>query len=70
MPEQKLRQLSARLDKLIAYCQQLDEDNKLLRQREQEWLCERTRLVEKNVRVRSRVEEMIARLKELKEGEQ
>lgn len=68
MSEQKLQQLSDKLDQLIMHCEQLHRDNESLHQREQEWLHERTRLVEKNELARTRVEAMIESLKSLKEG--
>jgi cell division protein ZapB len=70
MPEYTLEQLSEKLDKLIAQCEQLHRDNDLLQQREQEWLLERSQLVEKNDQARTRVEAMIVDLKSLKEGVQ
>lgn len=68
MSDDKLQQLSEKLDTLIAQCEQLHSDNELLQQREQEWLRERAQLVEKNDQARTRVEAMISDLKSLKEG--
>lgn len=68
MSEQKLEQLSDQLDQLISHCEQLRLDNASLKKREQEWLGEKTKLIEKNDLARSRVEAMITHLKSLKEG--
>jgi len=58
-------ELEKKLDKLIVICARLDRENKELKERESNWLHERTRLVEKNELARSRVEAMIGRLKNL-----
>ncbi|MFT5116713.1 MAG: cell division protein ZapB [Kiritimatiellia bacterium] len=68
MPEYTLEQLSNKLDQLITQCEQLHRNNESLQQREQEWLRERTSLIEKNDLARTRVESMITDLKSLKEG--
>lgn len=68
MTDYSLEQLAARLDALIDQCQTLRRDNQELRDREQTWLQERARLIEKNDLARNRVESMIDRLKNLKEG--
>ncbi len=58
-------ELEKKLDQLILICARLDRENKELKERESNWLHERTRLVEKNELARSRVEAMIGRLKNL-----
>ena len=58
-------ELEKKLDQLILICTRLDRENKELKERESNWLHERTRLVEKNELARSRVEAMIGRLKNL-----
>ncbi len=68
MSKDKLEQLSHKLDTLIGQCERLRLDNERLQQREQEWLRERTQLIEKNDQARTRVEAMITDLKSLKEG--
>ena len=65
MSEYTLQQLSTKLDQLIHHCEQLRHDNASLLQREQIWMSERERLIEKNDLARTRVEEMIAHLKSL-----
>ncbi len=68
MSKPTLKQLSRQLDKLIDHCDKLQRDNHALQQREQEWLQERVRLIEKSELARSRVEAMISHLKSLQEG--
>jgi len=65
MPVTELQKLEAKLDQLLERCAHLVNENKGLRQREADWLRERTRLIEKNDLARSRVEAMIGRLKSL-----
>jgi len=68
MTEYSLQELSQKLDELISVCDQLHQDNQSLLEREQEWLTERARLIEKNDLARARVEAMIEHLKSLQEG--
>jgi cell division protein ZapB len=68
MSEYTLQRLSQKLDQLLLQHQQLQSENQSLRQLEQEWQHERTRLTEKNDVARTRVEAMINDLKSLKEG--
>lgn len=70
MTDYNLQTLSQKLDELIGHCEQLNEDNRALLQREQEWQEERVRLIEKNEQARTRVEAMIQHLKSLKEGDE
>lgn len=65
MARDTLIQLEAKLDRLIALCDQLHTDNHRLRERESTLLRERSQLLEKNELARSRVEAMITRLKSL-----
>lgn len=60
-----LRDLSARLDRLLELCQRLAEENRSLRQSQDQLSAERSNLLAKNEQARSRVEAMIARLKSL-----
>lgn len=68
MSDHTLQQLAQKLDQLILQYERLSRDNELLQQREQEWLDERARLIDKNRLARTRVETMITQLKRLKEG--
>ena len=60
-----LNTLENKLDQLINLCERLEKENKSLRSKESDWARERTRLIEKNELARTRVEAMIARLKNL-----
>ena len=73
MPNQ-LSELESRVDLLLQACTRLQQENATLqrqlanaRERENQWLQERSRLNEKNELARSRVESMITRLKHLEE---
>lgn len=65
MSDDLLLALETKLDRLIHLCHQLQQENNLLKAREEEWQQERTRLIEKNELARNRVEAMIAHLKNL-----
>lgn len=65
MAEMSLKDLESKLDQLISQCQQLGSENQALKQGQDAWAIERTRLTEKNEQARSRVEAMIDRLKSL-----
>jgi cell division protein ZapB len=65
MSDELLLTLETKLDRLILLCNRLEHDNTELKARESEWLRERERLIEKNELARSRVEAMIAHLKNL-----
>ena len=65
MTDSALSSLSHKLDNLIQICDQLRSENQALREKENTWLMERSRLIEKNELARSRVEAMITRLKTL-----
>ena len=65
MSEYSIEQLYQKVERLIHRCEQLELNNEQLQSREQHWLQERTRLVEKNELARTRVEAMIGHLKTL-----
>ncbi len=65
MSDKHLHAVEAKLDQLILLLTRLDRENRELKERESNWLHERTRLIEKNELARSRVEAMIGRLKNL-----
>jgi cell division protein ZapB len=64
----ELKRLERRLDELIAVCRQLKEENRSLRQRQENLMIERASLMQKNEQVRTRVEAMIGRLKAMEHG--
>ena len=59
----ELKRLEKRLEELVVVCRQLQEENKLLRHRQESLTSERATLLHKNEQVRGRVEAMIGRLK-------
>lgn len=65
MSNDLLLSLETKLDRLLAACQRLQQENADLKARESDWLRERQRLIEKNELARTRVEAMITHLKSL-----
>lgn len=65
--EQDLSALEVRVEELIRACTHLKDENKTLRAREQELVAERDKLVVKNDQAKTRVEDMITRLKKLED---
>lgn len=68
MSEQHLTILEQKVDQLLAYCDQLEQDNKRLRQQEQELKQERLQMIQLNDQTRHKVEAMIQRLKALEQS--
>jgi cell division protein ZapB len=64
----ELKRLERRLEELVAVCRQLKEENRSLRQRQDNLMVERATLMQKNEQVRTRVEAMIGRLKAMEHG--
>jgi len=65
----EFRVLETRLSEVIAMCQRLDIENRSLRDQQHALVEERARLIEKNETARSKVEQMIVRLKSLEAGQ-
>jgi cell division protein ZapB len=63
MADSEIRKLEQRIDELIGLCDQLSDENTLLRERQNSLVEERARLIEKAELARSRVENMLVRLK-------
>ncbi len=63
-----LRDISARLDRLLELCSKLSEENRSLRLSQEQLTTERANLLAKNEQARSRVEAMITRLKSLEQN--
>ncbi len=61
MSEHTIEELYTKVDQLIRRCEELQS-------RENHWLQERTRLIEKNEMARTRVEAMIGHLKNLQQS--
>lgn len=68
MFEHELKRLEKRVDALVQVCDQLQDENRSLKQRQDTLTAERATLLQKNEQVRSRVEAMIGRLKAMEQG--
>ena len=66
--EHELKRLEKRVDALVRVCDQLQDENKSLKQRQDVLTTERASLLQKNEQVRARVEAMIGRLKAMEQG--
>jgi len=66
--EHELKRLEKRVDALVRVCDQLQDENKTLKQRQDVLTSERANLLQKNEQVRARVEAMIGRLKAMEQG--
>lgn len=65
---QELSRLERRLDELVIICNQLKEENRSLKERQDSLIADRATLLQKNEQVRARVEAMISRLKAMEHG--
>ncbi len=68
MFEHELKRLEKRVDALVQVCDQLQDENRSLKQRQDTLTSERATLLQKNEQVRARVEAMIGRLKAMEQG--
>ena len=68
MFEHELKRLEKRVDALVQVCDQLQDENRSLKQRQDTLTTERATLLQKNEQVRARVEAMIGRLKAMEQG--
>ena len=66
--ESDLKRLEDRLDDLVKICNQLQTENKSLKEKQETLSKERATMVQKNEEVRARVEAMILRLKSMEQG--
>jgi len=66
--EQELRKLEVRLDELVTSIERLKEENRPLRDQQDNLVSERANLIEKNEMAKTRVEAMINRLKAMEQG--
>lgn len=66
--DEQMREFTERVEQLIALAQRLAEENRSLRQSQEQLMSERANLLAKNEQARSRVEAMINRLKSLEQG--
>jgi len=67
MEKDAIQQLEVQVDELLRASRRIREENMLLKSQQAAWLAERTELVEKTDLARSRIENMVGRLKELDE---
>jgi cell division protein ZapB len=61
----ELVRIEKRVDELVEICNQLKDENRSLRQRQEMLVAEKASLLQKNDMVRGRVEAMIERLKSM-----
>ena len=66
--ELELKRLEKRVDSLVEVCDQLQNENRSLKARQDTLTAERATLLQKNEQVRARVEAMIGRLKAMEQG--
>jgi len=62
---EEMEQVESQLNELITLCQRLRLENRSLREQQVSLVEERARLIEKNELARTKVEQMIVRLKSL-----
>lgn len=65
METQQFKLLERKIGDLIALCEQLDRENRVLKNTANEWQQEREQLIQKTEIARSKVEAMIIRLKSM-----
>jgi cell division protein ZapB len=65
MENTDLKALEDRVDRLVARCRRLEEENRVLRNQHSHLITERAALIEKTEHARNRVEAMITRLKSM-----
>jgi len=68
-PKRQILAEDARLGELAALCTKLRTENLVLREQHSSLIEERARLVEKNETARTKVEQMIIRLKSMEAGQ-
>lgn len=67
MEQSEVQALADKLDKLIARCQKLEQDNAALRELQDSWNRERSQLLHKNDLAKNKIEAMIGRLRALEQ---
>jgi cell division protein ZapB len=67
MEASQIKTFSAKVEQLLAYCQKLEADNASLKALQNEWLSERTKLLQKNDLAKSKIESIINRLKAMEQ---
>lgn len=67
MEESAFQRLEQQIEQLLTRCQDLHQENRALRRREQEWKSERARLLQTHNSTEAKVEAMIQRLKAMEQ---
>jgi len=62
-----IKELETKIDELISLCETLEQKQSVMEQDRENWISERTRLLEKNELAKNKVEAMIMRLKALEQ---
>ncbi|RKZ58430.1 MAG: TIGR02449 family protein [Gammaproteobacteria bacterium] len=65
MEKDAIEQLEQQVDDLLRASRHARDENMLLKSQQTAWITERARLVEKTELARSRIDKMVARLKEM-----
>lgn len=60
--------LTAKVDSLIKLCDQLASENQGLKERQESWPIERSRLIEQNNQAKQKIVQIISRLKSLEQA--
>lgn len=68
MEQKQLKSIEQKINDLIRICDQLNDENRLLKTKEESWASERSSLREKNEQAKLKVEAMISRLKALEQN--
>ncbi|MEJ2061147.1 MAG: TIGR02449 family protein [Gammaproteobacteria bacterium] len=63
--EQELKRLEYRLNELIQTCERLKQENRLLREQQEQILAERSTLLDKQDEARRKVEKIITQLRSM-----
>lgn len=68
MTEHYFTALEQKIDQILEHCQQLEQENKTLKERERVLKEERAHLTQLNEQTQSKIEAMITRLKSLEQN--
>ena len=63
-----IKTLETKIDSLIKHCDQLSAENQGLKQQQQGWPIERSRLIEQNTQAKQKIVQIISRLKSLEQA--
>ncbi|MBD3658008.1 MULTISPECIES: TIGR02449 family protein [Marinobacter] len=67
MEQSELQALADKLDRLIARCHKLEQENAAMRELQEDWQRERAQLTHKNDLAKNKIEAMIGRLRALEQ---